>query len=169
MRSVGWVVVLLGLAAFGFVMFEAGLTPVSGLPDRDPSPDHAVAVRWLIAWAAVVGCAAVAILIRGLGELVMTRHEAHGARAPDGLNQEAAASVDADVNEGERPSRVPRGLGAGRAAAAAECGMAKPHGGKGGQPSDTGDAELGRESHGHQEPGVAHGLLDDRRPATGHG
>ena len=71
MRRVGWVVVLLGLAAFGFVMFEAGLTPFSGPPDRDTSPDHAVAVRWLIAWAAVVGCAAVAILIRGLGDLVM--------------------------------------------------------------------------------------------------
>jgi hypothetical protein len=76
MRRVGWVVVLLGLAALGFVMLEAGLTPVSGPADRNTSPGHVVAVRWLIAWAAVVGCVALAILIRGLGELVMTRRNA---------------------------------------------------------------------------------------------
>jgi hypothetical protein len=66
MRRVGWVVVLLGLAALGFVMLEAGLTPVSDPADRNTSPDHAVAVGWLIAWAAVIGCAALVILIRGL-------------------------------------------------------------------------------------------------------
>jgi hypothetical protein len=76
MRRVGWVVVLLGLAALGFVMFKAGLTPFSGPADRDTSPDHAVAVRWLIAWAVIVGCAGLAILIRGIRELVMTRQNA---------------------------------------------------------------------------------------------
>lgn len=107
MRTLAVAVVLLGLAAIGFITCEALWKPVASAEDLETERQNLMAVQRLIAWAAFVGFVALATLASGLGELVMLRCDQKTADAQSALNGETAAMIDAEVNEGGPPSPIP--------------------------------------------------------------
>ncbi len=78
------VIVLLGLAAIGFITCEAFWMAFSSPEDLATEGGRTVALKRLIAWAAFVGVVAVATLASGLGELVMVRRQREQSDSPSG-------------------------------------------------------------------------------------
>jgi len=107
MRILGVVVVLLGLAAIGFVASDALWKPFFSPSDLATEQESSVACHWLIAWAAFVGFVALATLANGLGDIVMLRRDRKTADAQSAPNGDTTAMIDAEVNEGGPPLSDP--------------------------------------------------------------
>jgi len=82
MRTLAVVIVLLELAAIGFITCEAVWMAVSSPEDLATEGGRTVVIKRLIAWAAFVGFVALATPASGLGELVMVRRDREHSDSP---------------------------------------------------------------------------------------
>lgn len=103
MRNLGVGVVLLGLGALGIIVLEATWAPVSGVAGQPTEPDNTIAMQHLIAWITFVTIAALITLAQGIRAVTRERlmQRLRGpVKMPD---DETAAMIDAEVNEGGPP------------------------------------------------------------------
>lgn len=107
MRTLGIAVVILGATAVVFVTAEAIPTSPPVAVEHATAEEHGRAFSQLVFWATVVGALVVATLTNGLGDLMMSRLERDPVYPPRAPNDETAAMIDAEVNEGGPPSPVP--------------------------------------------------------------
>ena len=109
MRNLGGCVVLLGLAALGLIAsdtiwdFFRGPVPAPETAGQDGD----VTVRRVIAWTAFAGIAALVTAVLGIGDLLMPLRDRKASGTAEDADRETAAMIDAEVNEGGRPSPSP--------------------------------------------------------------
>jgi quercetin dioxygenase-like cupin family protein len=107
MRALGGAVVILGMAMLAFIAIDATRTPVSGQISHPSEMDAANSLQRLIFWSAFFGVVAAALLIHGVGGMLMARRDRSSAVPSLPQNGDTAAMIEAEVNEGGPPSPVP--------------------------------------------------------------